>query len=145
MKINELYKYIEDNNIHLIYTDKLTSVYGLYLNIDNEDFIFIRNNLTKEEEYFTLNEEIAHYKVGVIPTKAFSNDYNDKLLRSKNEYKAFKWCVNELLPVNTLKSILRQNKYQYEVAEELNLPQDFVGKAFDLYTNNLKEIKLENN
>lgn len=140
-KLNELYEFLEKNNINLIYTNKLTSVYAIYLKIDDEDFILVKKGLSEDEEYFTLIEEIAHYKMGVMPNKAFSSDYNDKLISSKNEFKAFKYCVNELLPVDTLKSILTGNTFKYEIANELHLPEQFVGKALNLYFNNLEDIK----
>lgn len=140
-KLSDLYEYLEKNNITLVYTDKITSVYAIYLKIDDEDFILIKKGLTEDEEFFTLTEEIAHYKMGVMPNNAFSKNYNDKLIRSKNEYKAFKYCVNELLPVETLKTILTGNMLKYEIANELHLPEKFVGKALDLYFNNLNNIQ----
>lgn len=139
-KLNNLYEYLEENKITLIYTDKLKSVYAIYLKIDNEDFILIKKGLSEDEEYFTLVEEIAHYKTGVTPSNAFSKDYNDRLIRSKNEFKAFKSCVNELLPVGKLKSILHDNMFKYEVANELHLPEKFVSKALDLYFENFENI-----
>lgn len=132
-KLNELYEYLERNNINLIYTNKLTSVYAIYLKIDNENFILIKNGLSEDEEFFTLTEEIAHFQAGVIPNNAFSKNYTDKLIRSKNEFKAFKYCVNELLPVDKLKSILTNNMFKYEIANELHLPEQFVSRALDLY------------
>ena len=140
-KLNDLYEYLEENKITLIYTDKLNSVYAIYLKIDDEDFILIKKGLSEDEEFFTLTEEIAHYKTGVTASDAFSNNYTDKLIRSKNEFKAFKSCVNELLPVGKLKSILRDNMFKYEVANELRLPESFVSKALDLYFENLKDVK----
>ena len=116
-------------------------MYAIYLKIDDEDFILIKKGLTENEEFFTLTEEIAHYKMGVMPNNAFSKNYNDKLIRSKNEYKAFKCCVNELLPLDTLKSFLTDNTFKYEIANELHLPQKFVSEALDLYLNNLRDIK----
>lgn len=142
MKIDEIYKYIKDKNIKLIYTNNLKNAKGLYLQVDNVDFILIKANLTVVEESFVLNEEIAHYKLGVVPTNAFDNTYYEKLIRSKNESRAFKYCVNELLPLHTLKSILKRSQYKYEVADELSLPEEFVSKAFDLYLDSINDLQL---
>ena len=53
-KLNDLYEYLEENKITLIYTDKLKSVYAIYLKIDDEDFILIKKGLSEDEEFFTL-------------------------------------------------------------------------------------------
>ena len=60
-----------------------------------------------------LAEEIAHYKVGVTPSLPFYNDYFNMLIRSKNEFKAFKWLANEIIPKDKLKWFLKQNMNTY--------------------------------
>lgn len=135
-----LYNYADKENINISYTDELKKLNGLYMKIDNEDYILLDNKLDGIDEKMALAEEIAHYEVGVIPTLPYSNDYYNKLMRSKNEFKAFKWMANEIIPKDKLKLFLRQNMTKFEIAEELGITVEFVEKAYKLYEDNLKEV-----
>jgi len=140
MTKEELYKYAEDKNINISYTNKLNTANGLYLNVDNEDYIILNNNLEGVEEKMVLAEEVAHYSVGVTPTLPFSTDYYNRLIRSKNEFKAFKWCMYNLIPLDRLIFLIKQNKTIYDIAEELNITQDFLAKVLEYYELDLKEV-----
>lgn len=140
MTKENLYNYADKENINISYTNKLKKSNGLYMKIDNEDYILLDNKLYGVNEKMTLAEEIAHYEVGVTPTIPFKNDYYNMLIRSKNEFKAFKWLANEIIPKDKLKWFLKQNMNKFEIAEELGITVEFVEKAYNLYEDNLKEV-----
>lgn len=139
MTLIELYDlaYKEKINIHKI---NLNKIYGLYFNNN----IFINNKIKNEGlEKIVLAEELGHHFMGVSPTPPFSTDYYNKLIRSKNEFKAKKWLINEIIPLNTLKTFLKQNMNMYDIAEELNVSASLVEDAFNIYENKLKECDID--
>lgn len=128
-----LYNYADKENINISYTNELKKSNSLYMKIDNEDYILLDNNLDGIDEKMALAEEIAHYEVGVTPSLPCSNDYYNMLIRSKNEFKAFKWMANEFIPKDKLRLFLRQNMSKFEIAEELGITVEFVEKTYNLY------------
>lgn len=140
MTKDSLYNYADKENINISYTNKLKNSNGLYMKIDNEDYILLDNKLYGINEKMTLAEEISHYKVGVTPSLPFCNDYYNMLIRSKNEFKAFKWLANQIIPEKALKSFLKQNMNKFEIADELGITAEFVEKAYNLYEDKLKEV-----
>lgn len=140
MTKENLYNYADKENINISYTNNLKKSNGLYMKVDDEDYIILDNKLDGIDENMALAEEIAHYEVGVEPTPPFCTDYYSKLIRSKNEFKAFKWLANEIIPKNRLKSFLKQNMTKFEIAEELGITVEFVEKAYKLYEDKLKEV-----
>ena len=101
---------------------------GYYLNINNKPTIFINKDLTGNLEKFVLAEEYAHYKVGATPTLPFADDYYNKLIRSKNEFKAFKWLQGNLLPVG-----VENLKYDsiWDLSDRFELPVEFIKKVIE--------------
>ncbi len=133
MTLIELYDlaYKEKINIHKI---NLNKIYGLYFNNN----IFINNKIKNEGlEKVVLAEELGHHFMGVSPTPPFSNDYYDKLIRSRNEFKAKKWLINQVIPFDTLKRFLKQNMNKYDIAEELDVSVSLVEDAFNIYEEKL--------
>lgn len=140
MTKENLYNYADKENINISYTNNLKKSNGLYMKVNDEDYIILDNKLDGIDEKMALAEEIAHYEVGVTPTIPFKNDYYNMLIRSKNEFKAFKWMVNEMIPKDKLKLFLKQNMSKFEIADELGITVEFVEKAYKLYENDLKEV-----
>lgn len=140
MTKDSLYNYADKENINISYSNNLKKSNGLYMKVDNEDYIILDNKLDGIDEKMALAEEIAHYKVGVTPSLPFYNDYFNMLIRSKNEFKAFKWLANEIIPKDKLKWFLKQNMNKFEIAEELGITVEFVEKAYNLYEDKLKEL-----
>ena len=134
MTKENLYNYADKENINISYTNKLETSNGLYMNVDDEDYIILDNKLGEVDEKMALAEEIAHYEVGVTPTIPFNNDYYNMLIRSKNEFKAFKWMANKIIPQDKLKMFLAKNMSKFEIADELGITVEFVEKAYELYT-----------
>lgn len=101
---------------------------GYYVNVNNTPTIVINKDLTGLQERLTLAEEYAHYKVGVTPTLPFADDYYTKLIRSKNEFKAFKWMQSNLIPLN-----LESLKYDsiWDIADKFDVSPEFVKKVLE--------------
>ena len=133
-----LYEFAEENNINISYTDKLIKVNGLYMNIDNEDYIILDNKLNGIEEKMVLGEEISHYKVGVTPTLPFATDYYNKLIRSINEFKAKKYLTQIFLPYKDFKRFLSKNYSKFDIANEAEVTEDIVEFAYYIYEPMLK-------
>ena len=74
--------------------------------------------------------------MGVIPSLPFSTDYYNKLIRSKNEFRAFKWQVNKLIPFNKLNYFLSENYSKYDIADELGVSASLVEEAIEYYKSN---------
>lgn len=139
MTLIELYDlaYKEKINIHKI---NLNKIYGLYFNNN----IFINNKIKNEGlEKVVLAEELGHYFMGVSPTPPFSNDYYNKLIRSKNEFKAKKWLINQVIPFDTLKQFLMQNMSKYDIADKLDISVSLVEDAFNIYKESLGGVIYE--
>lgn len=140
MTKENLYNYADKENINISYTNNLKKSNGLYMKVNDEDYIILDNKLDGIDENMALAEEIAHYEVGVVPTIPFKNDYYNMLIRSKNEFKAFKWMANEIIPKDNLKLFLKQNMSKFEIADELGITVEFVEKAYKLYEDDFKEV-----
>ena len=139
METLDLYALAEKENINFFYK-KSKDTDGLYLNGCIMLNISILN--TKKEKE-VLAEELGHHFTGVSPTPPFSTDYYNKLVRSKNEFRAKKWLVNQIIPFDTLKQFLRQNMSKYDIANELDISVSLVEDAFNIYTENLGGVIYE--
>lgn len=115
-----------DDNIDIIYGD--IDENGYYINVNNKPTVIINKNLKGIKERLTIAEEVAHYKVGVTPTLPFADDYYTKLIRSKNEFKAFKWMQGNLIPLN-----IENLKYDniWDIADKFQVTPEFVVKALE--------------
>lgn len=113
-----------DDNIDIIYGD--IDENGYYININNKPTVIINKNLKGIKERLTIAEEVAHYKVGVTPTLPFADDYYTKLIRSKNEFKAFKWMQSNLIPLD-----MEKFKYDtiWDIADRFDVSPEFVEKV----------------
>lgn len=139
MTLTELYDMAakENINIHKIDLKKLN---GLYIDKN----IFLNSNIKNEStEKIVLAEELGHHFSGVLPSLPFSTDYYNKLIRSKNEFKAKKWLIQEMIPLSTLKSYLMKNMNQYEIAEEFGISTSLLEEACHLYEENLQNLSKE--
>ena len=128
--MNNIQQIIDDNKILVLHEDikKEYKINGLYLDILNRPTIILNKNLSGQKEELTLAEEVAHFCVGATPTLPFADDYYNKLVRSKNEFKAFKWMQGNLLPVG-----VENSKYDtvWDLSDRFEVPVEFVKKAIE--------------
>lgn len=133
MTKENLFEYATQNNINIFYTDKLENTNGLYINIDDKDYILLDSKLKGTAEKMVLGEEISHYSVGVVPTLPFCNDYYNKLIRSINEFRAKKYLTKLVLPFREFKRYLGLNYSKFGIANELDVTEDIIEFAYWLY------------
>lgn len=124
--MNKLYKIVEDENLHIIpYKLENGNAYivGNYIAVDEN---IIKKGGLKEK--MTIAEEVAHYKVGVTPTLPFADDYYTRLIRSKNEFKAFRWMESNLIPLD-----IENLKYDtiWDIADKFDVSPEFVQRVLE--------------
>lgn len=85
--------------------------------------------LTDLEEAVHLAHELGHYFTGCMY-------YRDSPLQTKGrcEYRANVWMVKAICPINKLKKAIASGSVStWELAEEMNLPEDLIKQAIYIY------------
>ena len=81
---------------------------------------------------------LAH-EVGHIATGSFYNIHSPFDLRERSEHHADKWAIKTLIPLDELRSCLRAGIDQrWEIAEYVGVTEELVGKALELYEDDLE-------
>lgn len=124
--MNKIYKIVENENLNII-PAKLENANAYIVG----NYIAVDENIIKKggiKEKMTVAEEVAHYKVGVTPTLPFADDYYTKLIRSKNEFKAFKWMQSNLIPDD-----IEKFKFDtiWEIADRFDVSPEFIKKVLE--------------
>ena len=90
---------------------------------------------SEREELCVLEEERAHYDVGIIPTNCFSNSTLDKITRERNEYKAKKKAVERLVPHDKLLKVMKDLPCIYieALADAFEVTNEFMADALKIY------------
>ncbi|MEG1705665.1 MAG: hypothetical protein RR290_03730 [Clostridia bacterium] len=136
--LDKLYEIAEKENIN-IFRVKLDEPEALYMTDGVNSVITIDSKIKDDLNLERiLKHELSHHSVGVFPTNIYSHEYCTRLCHSKNEFRAEKWLINKLMPYNVLKSLIKPDTFKYEVAEELEVTEDFIEKAYNLYRDKLK-------
>lgn len=137
MKSSDFYDYLRNKNVDIIKAP-LKDVDGLCI---DESVVLLPNDINKrseQEQVMILAEETAHYEVGTIPSSPFNTDYQNKLIHSKNEFRAFKWMQEKLIPSDLKKF---RNDTLWEIADEFNVSIEFVEKVLNYRKENSNEKK----
>ena len=134
MELNELYELTEKENINVLKAD-LKNLNGCYIHDDKIEPTIILNKYAIEKE--TIAEELGHHFKSVTPTTPFKGDYYNKLIRSINEFRAFKWYSDKLIPKDKFNMYI--DKYKptsiYELADYFNVSVEYATKVCELYLN----------
>lgn len=105
MNLNNLYDIAEKENIK-IYNWHIENSYGAFINIDKINAIALNydefGNTYIEKE--TLAEELGHYYMDAT----YPISCTDKVLISKQEYRAKKFSYNILIPYENLKLAIKK-------------------------------------
>ena len=131
MRIDKIYKKIQDNNIKVFHRGipgiKSVSVeaegnYGILINHDEIQ--------TSDEEFLVATHEYGHCMSGSTHPPCSPLD-----IISKHEYRADRKAVLDFLPLDKIKSAIKNGcRSAYEFSEYLDVPEQFVIKAFQHYT-----------
>lgn len=128
-RIEKLISEFEDR-LHFVFRkDMPDNLGGLIIN----NTIYLNDNLSKDQAYAILAEEIGHYQTS--SDKDISNYM--KMQNRKEEVKARKWGYKRLISSDDLVKFKTSQDpiYSYEIAEELHLPQTFVEETITMYKN----------
>lgn len=93
--------------------------------------IFINAKLPFSEATACLAEEIGHYKTS---SDSDITDYS-KISNMKEEIKARKWSYRKLVPLEEINKFKNSAEpvFKYDLANELDLPEDVVEEAVEMY------------
>lgn len=131
MELQSLYDIAEREHIHML-NAKIKDCKGMYCSSGKINAIALDYSQldTNAEEKCVLAEELGHYYCNAT----YPLSCTDKELIDKAEYRAKKWSVKALVTVSDLKKVkLLGLKYKWEIAEFLNVTEDIIERAFNLY------------
>ncbi len=137
--LNDLYKYAKEKNIKIKEKDFEKEfgdikIKGLCLtNIDKCNIYLDKQFDNSIEEKCVLAEEIGHYETGINSSLLSKTNSQNVLIRSINEFRAKKWVVNKLIPLELFKSFLNTNLSKFEVAEQLEVTEEIIDIACYVY------------
>ena len=131
MDLNSLYDIAERENVK-VYNWKLDDIDGMYMNYNNINAIALNYNRldTSINEKCTLSEELGNYFMDAV----YPASCKDKVLISKQEYRAKKWAYSILIPLKKLKEKISQGFNLYDLAEYFNVDYKYMYDCINFYT-----------
>lgn len=128
------YNYAEKEKINIKKFDDDESLKGTCLYNTKKCNIYLNKNIdTLTEEKCVLAEEIGHYKTGIDFNLLGTDNKDNEITRSINEFRAKKWATNKLIPFSTFKRYLGANLTNYEVANEIGVTEEILNMACFIY------------
>ena len=131
MNMDEVYKKIQDNGI-AVFNFGLQNIKSVSVEADGKYGIFInRKEIENSDEEFI----VATHEYGHCMTGSTHPPYSPLDIISKHEYRADRKSVLDFLPIDNIKSAIKNGcRSAYEFSEYLDVPEQFVIKAFQHYT-----------
>lgn len=130
MNIDKVYEKIQSNGIELMHFG-LPNVKSVSVETDGIYGIFINHKEIEDsnEEFMVVTHEYGHCMTG-----STHPPYSPVDLVSRHEYKADRKAVLDFLPINKIKAAIKYGcRSIYEFSEYLDMPEQFVLKAFQHY------------
>lgn len=136
MTLDDVLDIISKEKIKLEWLD-LQYFKGIYAKAYDHDIIIINNNICDIQEIKNiLLHELGHYFTGTIYTKDMDRYYINKC-----EYKAIKWVVTQIMPLEKIKEAVQHGIIEvWELAEYFDLPEELI--IFRLNLPDIKELTL---
>ena len=128
--LTDVYNKISDEKIEVIYYDMRTYD-AATVEINGNYGIFIDRNKIKNshDEFMALSHEYGHCKSGA--THKLCSPYQ---LMEQHENRANRAAVHEILPYEKLiNAVNKGNTEIWQIAEYLDMPEEFIKMAIDLY------------
>lgn len=127
----QVYNQIDNDNIKVFdykipfrcpaVTIEIDGNYGIFVDYGQID--------TEDDEFMTMAHEWGHCKTGTTHPIGI-----DDVIIRKHEYKANRQAVLTFLPFNRLLDAFRSGcKFPFEIAEHLELPENFITMALEHY------------
>ena len=128
--LEEIEQYIYDNNISLIYYEKIQDKSAITKDDDGYVTIAVNKRKVKStaDKVLVLTHECNHHK-----KHAYYNSRTMRGCKRKVEYEVKVDTVNDLVPALELKKLLKEETCRYEIAESFSVPEDFVDEAIHIY------------
>lgn len=131
MNIDKVYETIQNNSIKVIHFG-LPNIKSVSVEADGRYGIFINHKEIKssDEEFIVATHEYGH-----CMTDSTHPPYSPLDIISKHEYRADRKAVLDFLPVDKIKSAIKDGcRSAYEFSEYLDMPEQFIITAFQHYT-----------
>ncbi len=139
-KIDRLYVLAEENNIPI---DESCPESIMSMSVRFADGSMVIGISDDEKSEYTKLERIAH-EMGHCMTESFYEGYSPFELRSKHEYKANIWAVDEIIPFRELcKAIKNGCRELWELAEYFNVSRGFMEKAINIHSQQGRTVPRE--
>ena len=130
MKTEKLYKIAEELDIRLDFFP-LPFNKSVAVSLNDRCYIALdpRYVSTPARERVCLAHELGHCETG-----SFYNAYSPFDLREKHDQKADKWAIQKLVPLNELKTALKEGCADTAaLADHFSVTEDFIDKALKYY------------
>ena len=130
MRINKVYKKIQDNNISVL-RHNIPGRKGFVIEVDKQYGIFLNHDEINDidEEFCVAAHEYGHCMSG--STHKINSKFD---LICKHEYRADRRAILDFLPIEEIhKAIDAGCQTAYEFSEYLDIPETFVLKAIKHY------------
>lgn len=102
---------------------------SMSLSLDGKCYIGIDKNATDKEELVHTAHELGHCETG-----SFYNRYSKFNIISKYEYKADKWAIQQLMPIEEFVNAVNEGCTEpWQLADYFGVTEDFVLRAYDIY------------
>ena len=131
MHIDKVYEIIQNNNIK-IFHHGLAGVKSVTVETNNKYGIFLnhREIENSDEEFLVATHEYGHCMTG-----STHPPYSPLDIISKHEYRADRKAILDFLPIERIKAAIKEGcRSAYEFSVYLDVPEQFVIKAFQHYT-----------
>ena len=131
MNIDKVYKKIQENDIKVLHFG-LPNIKSVSVETNNKYGIFINHKEIKspDEEFLVATHEYGHCMTG-----STHPPYSPLDIISRHEYRAERRAVLDFLPIDKIKSAIKDGcRSVYEFSEYLDVPEQFVLKAFFHYS-----------
>ena len=130
MNLDKVYEKIQNNGIEVMRFG-LKNIKSVSVEADNRYGIFINYKEIEDtnEEFLVVAHEYGHCMTG-----STHPPYSPVDIISKHEYRADRKSILDFLPVDRIKSAIKDGcRSVYEFSEYLDVPEEFVVKAFQHY------------
>lgn len=128
---DRVYHKIQDSDIEVVHFG-LPDVKSVSVEADGKYGIFINHKEIKDldEEFIVITHEYGHCVTGSTHSLCSPLD-----IIAKHEYRADQRAVLDFLPLDKIKLAIKEGcQMAYEFAEYLDMPEQFILKAFKHYT-----------
>ena len=144
LQLSDLYEITKDESINIVEIFTPKSIKGIYTRLDNCKPAIGMNyqSISSEtEEKLILAEEIGHYFTATSKPIG-SKYYCNKLYSDRKEHRAFRKAVKMTISHRQIvKCMLSGANSLYELAEALEVTEDYLKNAFELYKQKYGQFK----